>query len=79
MALADYARAARLGSPARTILNAYANLNLGLWIMYRLVAIHPTQTLDAAFGHYWATMRASGTAFSVVVKNLKSAIPVCFR
>lgn len=79
MALADYAKAAKLGNPARTILNAYANLNLGLWIMHRLVAIYPTQSLDAAFGHYWSTMRSSGSAFTIVVKNLKSALPVCFR
>ena len=79
MALADYAKVAKLGNPARTILNAYANLNLGLWIMHRLIAIYPTQSLDAAFGHYWATMRSSGSTFAVVVKNLKNSIPVCFQ
>jgi hypothetical protein len=80
MALTDYAKGLTYGNPARTLLNAYSNLNLGLWIMHkRLSANGATELLEAALGHYWSTMRSSGSGFSTVLKNLKIAIPVCFR
>lgn len=79
MALADYASGAKLGNPARTILNAYANLNLGLWIMYRrLIKAGSTESFEAALGHYWATMKTGGSGFAKVLAGLKTRIPNCF-
>ncbi len=48
MALSDYAAGATSGNPARTLLNAYANLNLGLFIMNRLIISHPAERLETA-------------------------------
>ncbi len=80
MALTDYANGLTHGNPARTILNAYSNLNLGLWIMHkRLAANGATELLETALGHYWSTMRVTGSGFSTVLKNLKIAMPTCFR
>ena len=78
MALSDYAAGATSGNPARTLLNAYANLNLGLFIMNRLIISHPAERLETAFGHYWSTMRASGSQFSTVMHGLNAKIPECF-
>lgn len=78
-ALADYTKGVSSGNPKRTLLDAYANLNLGLWIMYRqLTAIHATQPLETALGHYWATMRTSGSGFPRVLANLRKRAPNCF-
>jgi hypothetical protein len=80
MALKDYANGVGLGNPNRTILNAYANLNLGLWIMNKeLNALNPSQSLENALGHYWSSMRSTGSTFSKVLANLKTALPVCFK
>lgn len=78
MALKDYAAGVGYGNPARTILDAYANLNLGLFIMYRqLVFVNPTQSLDGALGRYWSTMRAANASFSKVKAGLRTKIPEC--
>lgn len=78
MALADYVNKVKSGNPARTILNAYANLNLGLFIMNRLVTVHPSDLLETALGRYWSTMRATGSSFKTVLSGLKSRFPDCF-
>lgn len=78
MALSDYAKALTKGNPERTILDAYANLNLGMWIIYRqLVHLHPAEMLETALGRYWSVMRVSGSSFSKVLANLKTRIPAC--
>lgn len=78
MALSDYAKALTKGNPERTILNAYANLNLGTWIIYRqLVFLHPAEMLETALGRYWHTMRVTSSSFSKVISNLKTRIPAC--
>ncbi len=78
MALADYASGTSSGNPERTILNAYSNLDLGLFIMSRLISLHPSDRLETAFGRYWSTMRARGAAFPTVLAGLKARIPACF-
>jgi hypothetical protein len=78
MALADYASGTKSGNPKRTLLNAYANLNLGLFIMNRLQAIHPSEKLEKAYGRYWHTMQTTSRSFSKVVSGLKTKIPACF-
>ncbi len=78
MALNDYAAGRKSGYPERTILNAYANLNLGIFIMNRLAAIHPSQILQAAFGRYWHTMRSTSGSFPKVVGTIKAKMPDCF-
>jgi hypothetical protein len=78
MALFDYAAGKSSGNPARTLLNAYANLNLGLYIMNRLVAIHPVEMLETSFGRYWSTMRKSSSGFAVIMKTMRSKSPECF-
>ncbi len=78
MALADYKSRAKSGNPKRTILNAYSNLNLGLFIMNRLVTKRTTETVQVALGRYWSTMRATSSANSKVKSGLKSYVPDCF-
>ena len=78
MALADYASGTKAGNPARTLLNAYSNLNLGLFIMNRLIERRPTESVQAALGRYWSTMRTTSSAFSKVKSGLRSYVPECF-
>ena len=78
MALDDYAAGRKSGNPKRTILNAYANLGLGLFIMNRLAAVHPNQSIQAAFGRYWSTMRTTSSSHPKVLASLKARIPRCF-
>lgn len=78
MALADYAASVRSGNPARTILNAYSNLNLGLFIMNRLAASYPGDSLEKTFGRYWSVMRSANSTFAIVMSSLKSKMPACF-
>jgi len=78
MALADYKSRAKSGNPKRTILNAYSNLNLGLFIMNRLVTKRTTETVQGALGRYWSTMRATSSANAKVKTGLRSYAPDCF-
>ncbi|RYZ68316.1 MAG: hypothetical protein EOP09_09655 [Proteobacteria bacterium] len=77
-ALADYASLTRSGDPERTLLNAYSNLNLGLFIMNRLVGNRPMESVQTSFGRYWSSMRTSSTLFPKVMSGLKLNIPECF-
>lgn len=78
MALKDYAAGASYGNPARTLLDAYANLNLGLFIMYRqLIFVNPTGALDSVLGRYWSTMRVANSSFLKVQSGLRTKIPEC--
>jgi hypothetical protein len=80
MALKDYATGAKIGNPDRTILNAYANLNLGLFIMNRLLtAVYANQSFEDALGHYWHTMQDTSSTFRAkVLPNMRSRMPECF-
>ncbi len=78
MAQKDYAAGTSHGNPNRTILNAYANLNLGVFIMYRqLLYVHPTESLETTLGHYWSTMRSTNSPFKTVLSGLRTKIPEC--
>ncbi|MBS1986246.1 MAG: hypothetical protein JST16_18955 [Bdellovibrionales bacterium] len=80
-AIADYNSRTAHGNPDRTILNAYSNLNLGLFIMNRLLLTsYPSSTLDVALGKYWSSMQASRSTFNTkVLPNMKTRMPACFR
>lgn len=78
MAYADYAAARSSGNPERTILNAYSNLNLGLFIMNRLTGNYPSEKLETTLGKYWSTMRPANSTFAKVMTGLKSKMPACF-
>ncbi|MBC7386790.1 MAG: hypothetical protein H7301_11605 [Cryobacterium sp.] len=80
MAIQDYALKKKSGNPERTLLDAYANLNLGLWIMHRRIEVtNPTGNIETTLGKYWSTMRSNGKTFKTVLSNLKGRIPECFH
>ncbi len=78
MALSDYAKGVSSGNPTRTLLNAYSNLNLGLFIINRMVGKYPTEKLEKTMGKYWSTMRSTNPTFQVVMKQLKIKSANCF-
>jgi hypothetical protein len=78
-AKADYDAKKKYGDPERTILNAYANLNLGLFIMNkRLTVFDPNLNLEDSLGKYWYVMKTRYAPFQQVMDNLESRIPNCF-
>jgi hypothetical protein len=80
MAIQDYESEAKYGNPNRSILNAYANLNLGIHIIYKQVfKYNPSLSLEDAMGKYWYVMRTSSTTeFNKVYSELKNRFGICF-
>ncbi|MBP7844232.1 MAG: hypothetical protein KA116_05410 [Proteobacteria bacterium] len=80
MAIQDYESDAKYGNPNRSILNAYANLNLGIHIIYKQVFKYNTSlSLEDAMGKYWYVMRTSSTTeFNKVYTELKKRFGICF-
>ena len=78
MALNDYAMELPHGNPKRTILNAYANLNLAIWIMAKNLRLHDDEAFDVALAHYWSTMDVKRKGFPKVLKGLQSKAKYCF-
>lgn len=78
-AKADYDAKKKYGNSARTILDAYANINLGLWIMRKhLEDFNPNQNLEDALGKYWYVMQSRHEPFTEVLNNMKGRMPGCF-
>lgn len=76
----DYDRNSKYGYPNRTILNAYANFNMGLFIMHkRLTKLDTNLNFQDSLGKYWFVMKSQKEPFKEVLKNLKSQIPECFE
>ena len=78
-ALQDYSNEVKIGNSNRTIFNAYANFNLGLWIMDRLLINHSDENFEEALSRYWSSMNPAKSAFKRVRTNLKTQLPVCFE
>ena len=78
LATDDYDDDVKQGNSARTILNAYANINLGLWVISQNVDKYPDGTLESALLHYWATLNPRKKLYPKVVNGLKEKIPTCF-
>lgn len=80
MAISDYNKLLHYGTPERTMLNAYANLNLGLFIMNHLLTVtYPTATIQEALGKYWFTMKSLYPPFLEVMMNMSNRMPACFK
>jgi len=77
----DYDSRVKYGTPERTILDAYANLNLGLWIVQRrLLDFDANRNLPDALGKYWYVMQTrNAEEFGRVLANLRARLPTCFR
>lgn len=80
-AIRDYDSRVKYGTPERTILDAYANLNLGLWIMNKhLVSFNPSSSFQDALGKYWYVMQTRNSdEFGQVMSNLQGRFPACSR
>jgi hypothetical protein len=80
-AVRDYDKKAKYGDPSRTILNAYANLGLGLWIMSKQVlSFYPNAKFEDALGKYWYVMQSRrAESFGEVMSNLRGRAPSCFK
>ena len=82
MAIQDYDSGTHYGNPKRTILNAYSNLNLGLFIMNKLVVMpsKASKSMEDTLGSYWSTLQTRHTdIFAEVMNNLQSKMPRCFK
>ena len=81
LAVADYKSHKKSGNPKRTILNAYANMNLGLHIMNRILMRQQGMKLsfEDALGTYWSSMRTKNKkAFGQIMERLQEKMPSCF-
>lgn len=80
MAIDDYEKLRIYGNPERTILNAYSNLSLGLFIMNRLLLVTaPKAKFEDALGKYWSSMRTTNLSFAEVMMHMTGRIPTCFK
>ncbi len=76
-ALHDYEIGTKKGDATRTLLNAYSNLNLGLWIMRDLLKKRPAELFESATCRYWSTLRPNSTPFGKILDTLGEKIPAC--
>lgn len=70
----------RQGSPSRTILNAYNNLQCGVFITHHLMftrAASKNADFQTAMGAYWSVMRKTSKSHARVVRELVKLEPQC--
>ncbi len=77
-AIRDYQRSVRFGNKSRTLLDAYSNLNFGLWIISANIERHPHQPVEQAMAHYWSTIKPTGKLFKDFLNSLTDKAPFCF-
>lgn len=72
LAKADYDARRKDGNPSRTILDAYNNIDMALFIMNtHLTKFYPSWNFQDALGKYWYVMQSKRTGpFGEVKKNL---------
>ncbi len=78
LAREDYRSGNQRGNLDRTILSAYGNLNLGLWIIEKNLDKHSKESLENAMAHYWSTMNKRKNVFPKLFMMLKSKAPYCY-